>query len=530
MIRGPALVRRSPDASLGTVLADTAGRYPDTRQTYWSEGVFTSARLSELEQMGARFAAALHSLGVRAGDVVAVQMPNRLETAIAYRACFAIGAVLCPVVHIYGGKELSFILRQSRARVLIVPDSWRSIDFVERVTTLPACPDLAHIIIVGAPGNSGAIGWTSLMEAKDRMAPPSSVGPDDVALLLYTSGTTADPKGVCHSSSSLLAELDQRRASGDRFDDATFSAWPAGHIGGFGSLIHPQLTGGVSVIMDRWVPEVGVALMAEYRVTRAAGVPVLLRELLDTAAAIGADLSALRSYMTGAANVPAELVERASAQGIGVFRCYGSTEHPTVTACHPTDPLHERARTDGRVLPGGEVRLMDEEGRDVAGVGEGEILTRGPEMFVGYRDADLNADAFLPGGWFRTGDIGRFDGELLIITDRKKDIIIRGGENISSKEVEDVLASHPAILEVAAFAVPHVRLGEGVCVAVRLCPDATLDLEQVSEHFAAAGVARQKTPERLVIVDDMPRTPSGKVKKFELRKLFADSVGETLLP
>jgi len=525
IVRGPALRPVNADNAISTLLKRTAAAKPHVQQLFWSGGVLTSVSFAELDRVGRAMAAALRSLGIGKGDGVAVQMPNRPETSAAYRACFSLGAVLTPVVHIYGPAELTFILRQSRAKVLIIPDSWRGVDFEERVRALGDCPDLRHVIVVGTPTLAGALSWSSLLQAAEGDLPDVEISPDDPALLLYTSGTTSDPKGVIHSSRSLLSELDQRLACSEDPGATTFSAWPAGHIGGFGSLLNPQLTGGASVIMDRWDPDVGVQLMAQHRVARTAGVPVFLNELLDYAASTGADLSSLTSYMTGAANVPPSLVERAAAAGISVFRAYGSSEHPTVTASQPDASLFSRAYTDGPVLPGGEVRLLDADDRDVAGVGEGEIVTRGPERFLGYSDPSLNAEAFTADGWYRTGDIGRFDKDLLIITDRKKDIIIRGGENISSKEVEDVLARHPAVREAAVFAVPHPRLGEGVCAAVVLQEGTSLDLDALRAHFADAGIARQKAPERLEVVPEFPRTPSGKVKKFELRQRFAAPAG-----
>lgn len=520
VVRGIA----SPVAYRGQALRDLLTRAaelnPDMRQDFWADGVITSATFAELEQRGQIMARALAALGVGAGDGIAIQMPNWIETSIAYRACFALGAVLTPVVHIYGAAELTFILQQSRARVLVMPAQWRGIDFEERIRALGDCPDLRHVVVVGETTLSGVHSWSQLMRADNPDFARPAVGENDPALLLYTSGTTAAPKGVRHSSRTLMAEVDQRRAHGDVGDATTFSAWPAGHIGGFGSILYPQITGGRSILMDRWVPEDGVRLMSQYGVSRTAGVPVLLNELLDVAARLRADLSSLRGYMTGAANVPPSLVERAAAAGIAVYRAYGSSEHPTVTSSRPEDPLQQRAFTDGVVLAGCEVRLLDDEDRDVAGIGEGEIVTRGEELFCGYQDEALNAEAFIEGGWFRTGDIGRFDNGCLVITDRKKDIIIRGGENISSKEVEDVLARHPAVQEVAVFSVPHERLGEGVAAAVILRPGATLAVADLGPHFAAAGVARQKTPERLEVVRELPRTPSGKVKKYELRRIF----------
>lgn len=518
--RGPPLSLRFGTQPIGNWLRETARARPRERQIFWSDSTLTEITLAELDRAGEQLAAAFHALGVSSGDVIAVQMPNRLETSIAYRACFRLEATLLPIVHIFGPAELTFLLRQSRAKVLVVPDSWRNIDFIERVGKLGECPDLQHVVVVGDRALAGALRWDDLMTRSHPQAPPLVLGAEAPCLLLFTSGTTADPKGVQHSSATLLAELDQRLANGDSSVDTTFSAWPTGHIGGLASLLFPQIVGSRSVFMDRWEPTAGVQLMAQHRVSRTAGVPLFLIELLDAANAVGADLSSLRSYMVGAASVPASLVQRAEEAGVAVFRAYGSTEHPTISSSRPEAPLEQRAFSDGTILPGVEVRLIDEAGNDVAGHSEGEIISRGRELFAGYLDPALNAEAFTADGWFRTGDIGRLEGQRLTITDRKKDIIIRGGENISSKEVEDVLSSHSAVREASAIPVPHPRLGETVCVIAMLQPGASLSLEDVQRHFAKAGVARQKTPERLELVADFPRTPSGKIKKHELKQGF----------
>ena len=219
------------------------------------------------------------------------------------------------------------------------------------------------------------------------------------------------------------------------------------------------------------------------------------------------------------AGVPPALVERADALGWSVSRCYGATEGPSLTSSAPEDPLAKRAHTDGRPIGGALLRILDPEGADVAPGEEGEVAAVSPESFVGYDNPDDNALAFTRDGWFLTGDIGRIDADgYLTITDRKKDIIIRGGENISSKEVEDVLARHPAVIEAAVVAAPDERYGERVCAFVIAAGKLTLD--DVRAHFEAAGVARQKAPERLVLVDELPRTPAGKVRKPDLRRLL----------
>jgi acyl-CoA synthetase (AMP-forming)/AMP-acid ligase II len=201
-----------------------------------------------------------------------------------------------------------------------------------------------------------------------------------------------------------------------------------------------------------------------------------------------------------------------------VYRAYGSSEHPVISTGTPAHPLHKRCGTDGSLTPGNVIRLLDEDDQEVGVGADGEIVSLGPELFVGYTDPALNAESFLPGGWFRTGDIGRLDVDgFLTITDRKKDVIIRGGENIASKEVEDLLMQHPSVTEAAAVGRPDEKYGERVAVFVRLADGHTLDLDEIRRHFASIGVATQKTPEHLEFVDEFPRTPSGKVRKVDLR-------------
>jgi cyclohexanecarboxylate-CoA ligase len=278
-----------------------------------------------------------------------------------------------------------------------------------------------------------------------------------------------------------------------------------------------------TVILEAWDPARAAQLVDEHELTYGVGAPVQLAGLLDEQARGTATLATLGEFMTGAAGVPPALIERADAAGITAYRCYGSSEHPTISTGRTSDPLEKRANTDGQIIEGTEIRIVDDAGEDVPVGAEGEIASRGGELFLGYTDPELDREAFLPGRWFRTGDVGRLDTEgYLTITDRKKDIIIRGGENISSKQVEDVLAEHSAVLDVAAIGLPDPLLGERVCAVVLLRPGQRLDLTAVREHFAASGLARQKTPEFVEVVDELPRTPSGKIQKFALRRRFAD--------
>jgi acyl-CoA synthetase (AMP-forming)/AMP-acid ligase II len=294
-----------------------------------------------------------------------------------------------------------------------------------------------------------------------------------------------------------------------------------GHaIGLLGGLVVPVLDGLPAQLIDTWDPGAVLAAMVEDKVSAATGATFFLTSLLDHPE-FGADHVQLMPVATmGGAPVPRAVADRVVAAGMSMIRMYGSTEHPSTTGSqHGVDPLDKGLFTDGRPLPGVEVRLVDESGRDVDAGEPGEILSRGPDLFEGYTSATLTADAFVDDGWYVTGDVGEFDADgYLTITDRKKDIIIRGGENVSAAEVEELLLRVPGVAEVAVVAAPDERLGEHACAFVRTLPDGGVDLDVVRSHLSRAGLARQKWPEELRLVDDFPRTASGKVQKYVLRQ------------
>jgi cyclohexanecarboxylate-CoA ligase len=499
-------------------IARGAAAHGEVPLAFHSESRPAAITLGGLHQRVRAVAAGLQRLGVRAGDRVAIQVPNWLEGAIAHSAAWLCGATVVPIVSIYGSAEVGFILRQSAARTFIVARHWRGRDCADLLAAAGPLPDLSDVVVIGEP-LADNIGWHELDTG--AVAPsPVTVEATQICLLVYTSGTTAEPKGVQHSHRTLLAEVHAANVVRDAAPDVVhLAAFPSGHIAGVLGLLRVLVHGTRTVVMDGWDPVAAARLVEEHRVTSSVGAPVYLATLLDEAERSGHDLSSLREYMTGAANVAPSLIERAAGAGIAAYRCYGSSEHPTISSGVPEDPLVKRATTDGRVTPGNEVRLVDDAGNDVPVGQDGEIVCRGPEQFVGYLDPALNDDAYLDGGWLRTGDIGRMDADgYLTITDRKKDIIIRGGEKISSKEVEDLLLTHPSVADAAAVGAPDERYGERVCAFVVLQPGASLGLPEVRSLFSEAGLARQKTPERLVVVDTLPRTAAGKVQKFELRE------------
>jgi acyl-CoA synthetase (AMP-forming)/AMP-acid ligase II len=505
------------DVSIGEHLRRGAESFPATAMHFVGGPAPTSIRLDEMYRRSRDLAGGLAQLGVGQGDVVAIWVPNWLEGALTYQAAMMLGATVVPIIHIYGPREVGFILRQSGASVLVMPDRWRTIDYRERFDAITDIPGLRHVVMIGEGGPAGAIAWSRLAESSAPAELPRT-HPDERCLLIYTSGTTADPKGVQHSTNTLIAETTTTASAIGERGGVNLAAFPAGHIAGVLGLLRMFVLGTSSVLMDAWDPTLAAQLVQEHRVTNTAGAPFYLASMLDESERLGLDVTSFRGYMVGAASVPPSLVERADAAGIPVYRGYGSSEHPVITTSAPTDPLAKRAGTDGRLVPGSEIRLLDDDDNEV-GVGrDGEIISRGPDLFLGYTDPLLDADSFLPGGWFRTGDIGRLDADgFLTITDRKKDVIIRGGENIASKEVEDLLALHPAVAEVAVVGKPDERYGERVAAFVSLRPGAELSLDDVRHHFAALGVARQKTPEFIEQIGEFPRTPSGKVRKVDLR-------------
>lgn len=505
-----------------------AATRPDAELVFASDTRPDRMTLTDLQRESREAAAAFQGLGVEKGDVIVIQVPHSREGIVALYAGLIVGAVVVPVVHIYGPSELAFILRQSRAKMLIVPDRWRNIDFLTRVEALPELPDLRHVVVIGDDVPADAVAWSGLPSRVRGPFLPPEIRSDDVCIMVYTSGTTADPKGVQHTHNSFRCEMQSApHNAGEEVEHSFLATFPAGHIGGLITQTRLSFVGSKIVIMDAWNPDTAARLIAEHAITIAGGTPFFLDGLLTAAERNGSDVSSLREFRVSAASVPPSLVERAVAAGILTYRAYGSSEHPTISSGSATDPPETRIGTDGRLVTGVEIRLVGDDLEDVAAGQDGEIVSRGPDLFAGYLDSQLDADAFLDGGWFRTGDVGRLYGGFLTITDRKKDIIIRGGENISSKEVEDILARHPAVADAAAAAVPDATYGERVCAFVILHEGATLDLAEIGRHFVSSGVAKHKTPERLVFVDELPRTPAGKVKKFELREAYASRLSVT---
>jgi acyl-CoA synthetase len=357
--------------------------------------------------------------------------------------------------------------------------------------------------------------------AGDPIGAPAHVDPASPALIGWTSGTTANPKGVIHSHETVCAEIQQLGDTSYPSTRPMLMANPISHaIGMLGALLIPIDRGRPVHLLDLWDPATVLDLMTAEDLNSGGGAPYFLTSLLDHPDFTPAHLDRMEHQGLGGAPVPKAIMQRATDLGIVIYKMYGSTEHPSITGCTYADELEKRLSRDGRPLPGCEIRLIDPEGRDVPLGEAGEVISRGPECFLGYTDPALSARVFDADGWYHTGDVAIMDPDgYIAITDRISDVIIRGGENISAAEVEEVLMTMPGVAEVAVVAAPDPRMGEHAAAFVRMVGENPVpELPEVRTHLDRAGVARQKWPEELLTVDEFPRTSSGKVQKFVLRE------------
>jgi acyl-CoA synthetase (AMP-forming)/AMP-acid ligase II len=511
-------------STLASLVRSGTASASDQRVAIYSQVRPFQGTVRDVADAGRRFAGGLHSLGIRPGDVVAFQLPNWMEAAATFWGTTTFGAIVLPIPHFYGLRELEYILHESGARVLVVADRFGKRDHLGEVESMrDRLPQLEHIVLVG----DSVTDWTTPFDTLIDATPLSAevrLDPAGPAVLAYTSGTSATTKGVVLSHRAMSFEVRAHMAALDMPSRPLVSGSPVTHIAGMlTSLLVPLIKRGPIHLVDVWDPTSVLGLVRDENLSAGSGAAIFLLSLVDHPETTPDDLARIEFAALGGSPVPTAMAERMQRLGIDIARVYGCTEHPTISMGRRDDPPHKRAGTDGRPSLGVDVRIVDGAGADVPTGVAGEILSRGPDRCDGYIDPALNADTFREGGWFVTGDIGVLDEDgYLRITDRAKDIIIRGGENISAAEVEQLLLGLPDLVEVAVVAVPDSVFGERACAVVRSRPNAAApDLPAVRSYLATTGLAKQKWPETLIAVDEFPRTPSGKIKKSELRAALA---------
>ena len=453
------------------------------------------------------------------GSTVSFMLPNWHEAAVIYLGATLAGMVVNPILPSLRDHDLRFILEDVEAKMIFVPGLFGGHDYaamLQRVTgAMSAAPEV--VVLRGeAPAHTP---YPALLGLPPDAVSLPTLDPDAVRMVLYTSGTTGRAKGVLHSHNSIHALICQIRDQWNVEPDNTFLVpSPIAHIGGsIYAFECPLLLGTTAVLMDRWDPSVAVALMDGERCTHMAGATPFLQQLLSAAEGADSHLPNLKVFICGGASVSSTLIRRAADyfDRAIVTRVYGCTEVPVATVGAPRpDEAGPAADTDGRAGIA-EIKLVAHE---AAPTGDGEICVRGPQMLLGYRHREDDADSFDAAGFFRTGDLGRWvDDQYLVVTGRAKDVIIRNGENISAKEVEDLLADHPGIAEIAVVGLPDDRTGERACAVIVPASERRPDVSDLLALLQSKGVAKFKAPEQVVIWDALPKNDAGKILKHRIR-------------
>jgi cyclohexanecarboxylate-CoA ligase len=493
----------------------------------------TALTYENLERSVRAAAASLAALGVGRGEVVSWQLPNWHEAVILHHAVLRLGAVSNPIVPIYRHREVGYILRQAESQVVVVPGDFRGFDYPAMIADLrPGLPSLRHVVTV-RPAGQAALRFDELLQGDPGFA-GTAADADDPMLLMFTSGTTAHPKGVVHTHNTLDYECRSIiEVYGLGPDDVVFMPSPVTHITGllYGLLMPAMLRTRV-VLQDVWDATAALRLIEQQRCSFTMAATPFLHGLVHHPDLPSFDVTSMRVFACGGADVPPALIRQAGERlGTSATRVYGSTEFPTLSTSPPDAPQDKRAGTDGRAIGAAEYQIVDDAGTGLRAGQTGELLVRGPELFPGYLAAADNDGAFTPDGWFRTGDLAVADRDGYVsIRGRKKDIILRGGENISATEVESLLFEHPAVREAAVVAMPDPVLTERACAFVVPEAGQVPSLPELTAFLLSKQLAKQKLPERLELVAELPKTQSGKVQKFRLRELIRGKLAPSAGP
>ena len=502
------------------LIAATTAAMPDKVSVRDASG--TALTYRELDEQSHRIAGFLASRGVGPGDIVTVCLPNWCQTVVAFCAILKLGAVINPISVTCGRAELAHVLGKCRSGALLIATRFRGIDFTKMVAELdPSATAGLTLLRVG----DGAPALGTCFDAARAHAPidtPHVGHGDDACAVLFTSGTESRSKGAVHTHNTILFGERGLAATLDAgADDVAFMASPISHATGFlHGFVMTMTTGGTLSLLDEFNGDIAARQMREHRCTWTMGATPFLADTVAALKATSDTLPDLRYFLCGGAPVPEQPVRDAAAIGMRVLSVYGATESPPHTIVHPSDPLENSWLSDGRPLAGIEVRVVAGEGHDLPLGETGEAWSRGPNTFIGYLDEpELTCRAIDAEGWVHSGDLARLlpDGSIRIVG-RLKEIIVRGGQNISASEVEMYLLSHPAVERVAVVGIGHPRLGETGCAVVVARPGQVPSLEDLTGFLLAQGVAKFKLPERLEIWPTLPMTPSGKVQKFLIRQ------------
>ena len=511
------------DASLADYWQQTARAMPDKIAVVDNHGA--SYTYSALDHAASCLANWMLAKGIESGDRIAFQLPGWCEFTVIYLACLKIGAVSVPLLPSWREAELVWVLNKCQAKMFFAPTLFKQTRPVDLILPLQnQLPQLQQIVGVDklAPATS-SLSLSQIIADNTSLTTAITTHGDELAAVLFTSGTEGLPKGVMLTHNNILAS---ERAYCARLNltwqDVFMMPAPLGHATGFlHGVTAPFLIGARSVLLDIFTPDACLALLEQQRCTCMLGATPFVYDLLNVLEKQPADLSALRFFLCGGTTIPKKVARECQQLGIKLLSVYGSTESSPHAVVNLDDPLSRFMHTDGYAAAGVEIKVVDDARKTLPPGCEGEEASRGPNVFMGYFDEpELTARALDEEGWYYSGDLCRMDEAGYIkITGRKKDIIVRGGENISSREVEDILLQHPKIHDACVVAMPDERLGERSCAYVVLkAPHHSLSLEEVVAFFSRKRVAKYKYPEHIVVIEKLPRTASGKIQKFLLRK------------
>lgn len=511
------------DASLADYWQQTARAMPDKIAVVDNHGA--SYTYSALDHAASCLANWMLAKGIESGDRIAFQLPGWCEFTVIYLACLKIGAVSVPLLPSWREAELVWVLNKCQAKMFFAPTLFKQTRPVDLILPLQnQLPQLQQIVGVDklAPATS-SLSLSQIIADNTPLTTAITVHGDELAAVLFTSGTEGLPKGVMLTHNNILAS---ERAYCARLNltwqDVFMMPAPLGHATGFlHGVTAPFLIGARSVLLDIFTPDACLALLEQQRCTCMLGATPFVYDLLNLLEKQPADLSALRFFLCGGTTIPKKVARECQQRGIKLLSVYGSTESSPHAVVNLDDPLSRFMHTDGYAAAGVEIKVVDDAHKTLPPGCEGEEASRGPNVFMGYFDEpELTARALDEEGWYYSGDLCRMDEAGYIkITGRKKDIIVRGGENINSREVEDILLQHPKIHDACVVAMPDERLGERSCAYVVLkAPHHSLSLEDVVTFFSRKRVAKYKYPEHIVVIEKLPRTASGKIQKFLLRK------------